>query len=111
MHSRHRREDRIGVEPSVMRRALELEREHVEQHLRIGVGVDVTKIELEKLALQRLAVGEIAVVRQCDSERRIHIERLRLEVGPGGAGGRIAAMAYAGIAQELAHVARTKDIA
>src|SRR5678809_1591503 len=41
--------------------ALELEREHVQQHLAVGVRVDVPEVELEELALQRLGVGEVAV--------------------------------------------------
>jgi hypothetical protein len=65
----------------VVRRAFELERQHVEQHLRIGIGVDVTEVELEELAFQRLAVRQVAVVRKRDAERRVDVERLRLELG------------------------------
>ena len=81
VHAGHRGEDRVGVEPRVMRRALELERQHVQQHLGVGVGVDVAEVELEELALQRLAVRQVAVVRERDAERRVDVERLRLELG------------------------------
>jgi hypothetical protein len=36
-----RREDRVGVEPGVVRRALELERQHVQQDLGVRVRIDV----------------------------------------------------------------------
>ena len=101
----------FGVEPRMMRRALELERQHVEQHLGIRVGVDVAEIELEELALQRLAVRQVAVVRERDAERRIDVERLRFELRRCAAGGRIAAVADAEIADEVAHVARAEDVA
>jgi hypothetical protein len=64
----------------MVRGTFELQREHVEQHLRIRVGVDVAEVELEQLALQRFAVREVAVVRERDAERGIHVERLRLEL-------------------------------
>ena len=81
VHAGDRGEDRVGVELGMMRRALELERQHVEQHLGVGIGVDVAEVELEQLALQRLAVGQVAVVRKRDAERRIDVERLRFEFG------------------------------
>ena len=111
VHAGHRREDGVGVELRVMRRALELEGQHVQQHLGIGIGVDVAEIELEELALQRLAVGEVAVVRERDAERRIDVERLRLELRGRAARGRIAAVADADRAQQVAHVARAEDVA
>ena len=94
-----------------MRRPLELQRQHVEQHLGIGVGVDVAEIELEELALQRLAVGQVAVVRERDAERRVDVERLRLELRGRAARGRIAAVADADVAEEVAHVARAEHVA
>jgi hypothetical protein len=52
----------------MLRGALELEREHVQQHFAVGIGVDVAKVELPQLALQRLAVGEVAVVAERQPE-------------------------------------------
>ena len=94
----------------VLRGALELERQHVQQHFAVGVGVDVAKIELEELALQLFAVGQVAVVAERHAERRIDVERLRLGIGIRGAGGGIAAMADAGGAHEVAHVAGTEHV-
>ncbi len=111
VHAGDRGEDRAGVEPRVVRGALELERQHVQQDLRIGVGVDVAEVELEELALQRVAVGEVAVVRERDAERRVDVERLRLELRGGGARGRVAAVADAEVARQLAHVARAEHVA
>ena len=79
VHAGDRREDRVGIEPMMLRGALELERQHVQQHFAVGVGVDVAEIELEQLALQLLAVGQVAVVAERHAERRIDVERLRLE--------------------------------
>ena len=94
----------------VLRGALELERQHVEQHFAVGVRVDVAKVELEQLALQFLAVGQVAVVAERDAERRVDVERLRLEVGERRAGGRIAAVADARVAHQVAHVAGAEHV-
>ena len=98
MHAGDGGEHRVGVESRVMCRALQLERKHVEQHFRIRVGIDVPEVELEELALQRFAVGQVAVVRKRDAERRVDVERLRLQIRPRRARSRIAAMADTGIA-------------
>src|SRR6185295_8724344 len=111
VHGGNRGEDRVGVELGMMRRALELQSEDVEQDFGIRIGVDVAEIELEQLALQFLAVGQIAVVRERDAERRVDVERLRLEVGRCRAGRRVAAVADARAAHQFAHVARAKDVA
>src|ERR1019366_780817 len=60
---------------------------------------------------ERLAIGQIAVVRERDAERRIDVERLRFELRRRGARGGITAMADAGVARKLAHVARAEDVA
>ena len=99
VHAGDRAEDRVRVEPVVLRGALELEREHVEQHFAVAVRVDVPEVELEQLALQRLAVGQVAVVPERDAERRVDVERLRLELGERVARGRVAAVADAGAAR------------
>ena len=111
VHAGDRGEDRVRVEPRVVRRALELERQHVEQDLGVRIRVDVAEIELKELALQRLAVRQVAVVRERDAERRIHVERLRFELGRRAARSRIAAMPDAEVSGEIAHVARAEDVA
>ena len=110
VHARHGPEDRVRIEPMMLRRALELERQHVEQHLAVGIGVDVTEVELPQLAPQRLAVGEVAVVPQRDAERRIHVEGLRLELGERRSRGGIAAVADPRVAREVAHVPRAEHV-
>jgi hypothetical protein len=110
VHTSDRLEDRFRVEPVMLRRALELEREHVQKHLAVRIRVDVAKVELPELALERLAVGEVAVVAKRDAERRIDVERLRLEIREGRAGSRITAMPDAGRAHEVAHVARAEHV-
>ena len=75
------------------RRALELVREHVDQHLGVAAGVDVAAVDVEQLLLQRRRVGEVAVVDQDDAVRRVDVERLRLFLAVGVAGGRVADLA------------------
>ena len=55
-------------------------------------------------------VGEIAVVREADAVRRVHVERLRFG-GAVAAGGGITHMADADVALELLHVVLLEDIA
>jgi hypothetical protein len=43
-------------------RSAGFECQHVEQHLRIGIGVDVAEVELEQFLLEGFAVGQVAVV-------------------------------------------------
>ena len=52
--------------------------EHVEQHFRIGIGVDVAQIGSEQVAAQLIGVGQVAVVRQGDAVGTVYIERLGL---------------------------------
>ena len=61
----------------VARRARELVRDHVDQHLGVAGGVDVAPIVLEQINLQLLGIGKVTVVRQRDTEGCIHIKRLR----------------------------------
>ena len=110
MHAGDRGEDRLCVEPGVVRGALEFERQNIQQDFGVGVGVDMTKIELEELAFERLAVGQVAVVRERDPERRIHIERLRFELRRRASRGGIAAVPDAKVARQIAHVARPEYV-
>jgi hypothetical protein len=73
--------------------------------------IALAEVELEELALQRLAVGEVAVVRQRDAERRVDVEGLRLELRHGRPRGRVATVADADRAREVAHVPGAKDVA
>ena len=67
------------------------------------LGVEVPAVFAFDHFAELASVGEIAVVREADAVRRVHIERLRF----GGAvapGGRIAHVADADVALELEHV-------
>jgi hypothetical protein len=75
--------------------ALQLVRQHVEQHLGVALGVDVAAVDVEQLGLQRVGVGQVAVVHQHDAEGRVHVERLRLFFAVGIAGRRVAHLAQA----------------
>jgi hypothetical protein len=90
---------------------LQLVREHVEQHLGVALGVDVAVVGGEQLGLQRLRVGEVAVVHQHDAERRVDVERLRLFLAVRVAGGRVAHLAQAHVARQRAHVAGAEHVA
>ena len=109
--ARDRGEHLLGRQLLVARRALELVGEHVDQHLGVAAGVDVAAVDVEQLLLQRRRVGEVAVVDEDDAVRRIDVERLRLLLAVGVAGGRIAHLAEADVARQRAHVAGAKDVA
>src|ERR1043165_9493217 len=55
-------------------------------------------------------IGEVAVVREADAVRRIHVEGLGFG-GAVAAGGRIAHVAHADVALELEHVMRLEHVA
>ena len=55
-------------------------------------------------------IGEVAVVREADAVRRIHVERLGFG-GAVAAGGRIAHVAHADVALELLHVVLLEHVA
>ena len=61
--------------------------------------------------LQRLRVGQVAVVHEHDAERRVDVERLRLFLAVGVAGGRIAHLPEADVARQRAHVAGAEHVA
>ncbi|OIQ67729.1 hypothetical protein GALL_506890 [mine drainage metagenome] len=90
---------------------VEFVREHVDQHLGVGLCVDVPVIEVEQVALERHRIGQVAVVRQHQTEGRIHIERLRLRFAFCIACGGVTHLTDAVIARQRAHIAGTKHIA
>jgi hypothetical protein len=93
------------------RRRLHFVREDVEQHLRIGIGVDVAQILQEHVALELLGVREIAVVREHQAEGRIHVERLRLGGVVGRPRRRVTAVGDAPVADQIAHIAGAENVA
>ena len=110
MQRRHRLEDGVRIQRHAPRPVVQLVRQHVQQHFGIGVGVDMPAVALEELLLERLGVGEVAVVGQGDPERGIHIEGLRLFLTHGRTRRGVADMANARTARQRPHVAGAKDV-
>jgi hypothetical protein len=110
VHHGDRLEHGFLVERIAVGGGLDFVGQHVQQDFRIGTGVDVTAVDTEQLILELGLVGQVAVVRQRDAERRIDVERLRF-LFAGRTGGRIAAVADAGITHQRAHVTGTEHVA
>ncbi|MNZ42049.1 hypothetical protein D3C78_596160 [compost metagenome] len=109
MHAGDRGEDVVGGRLQLAAHG-QLVGEHVEQHFRVGVGVDVAQVGFVDLARQLLDVGQVAVVRQGDAVGRVDVERLRLGRA-GAAGGRIAHMADPDIADQALHMPSVEHVA
>ncbi len=108
MHGGDRGKDVVGLQ-RVVREAIQLAGEHVEQDFRIGGGVDVAAVAFEQLLAQLMGVGQVAVVGQGDAVRRVDVERLGLR-GAGAAGGRVTHVADPHIALQALHMAGLKHI-
>ena len=111
MQGRDRPEYRIRIERQPVAGNLQFVRQHVQQDFGVRIGVDVAPIAPEHLLLQGLRVGQVAVVRQRDSERRIHVEGLSFLRVAGRALGRISHLGDTGPARQGAHVACPEDVA
>ena len=85
--------------------------QHIEQHFRVAVGVDVTMVGVEQLCLQLCRVREITVVRQNQAKGRIDVKRLRFVFAERIARCGITHLPQANIAGQCPHVAGTKNIA
>jgi hypothetical protein len=83
---------------------------HVQQYLGIGLAVQVAPILADQYFGQLGGVGQVAVVRQADAVRRIHVERLRLGRAV-AAGGGIAYVADTLVALQRQHVLLLEHIA
>jgi hypothetical protein len=106
----HGFKDRVGVDRDAGGGFLDFMGQHVQQHFRIGIGVDVAAVVLEHLLLELFPVGQVAVVRQRDAERRVDVERLRFFLAR-RTGGWIAAVADTGIALQRTHVTGAEHVA
>ena len=111
VHAAHGGEHILLRERVPARNALQLMRQHAQQHLGIAAGVGVAVIGGKQLGLERRRVGEIAVVHQHDAKRRARIERLRLFFAVGVARRGVAHLAQPHVAGQRAHVAGAKHIA
>ena len=92
-------------------RGLQLMGQHIEQHLRVGVGVHVAQVLQEHVLFQVFGIGQIAVVRQHQTKRRVDVKRLRFCGVECRARGRITTMTNAPISDQVEHVAGTKNVA
>jgi hypothetical protein len=109
MHAGHGVEDMRLVDAQAGL-TLQFVGEDVQQDLRIGIRVDMAQILAEQILFELPGIGEVAVVRQTDAERRVDVKRLCLGAGL-AAGGRIAHMADAHIAQQPQHVPGMEHVA
>ena len=89
--------------------ALQFRGKHVQQHLGIGLAVQVTPILTDQHLGELGGIGQVAVVREADAVGRVHVERLRLGSAV-TAGGRVAHVADTLITQQAraCAVARTR---
>src|SRR5471032_1013877 len=101
--------DGVGVDHDAGGGLLDFVGQHVQQHFRVGVGVDVAAVVLEHLFFELFPVGQVAVVGQGNAERRVDVERLRF-LFAGRAGGRIAAVADARVALQRTHIAGAENV-
>ena len=102
MDARDRLEHILGGQPQLVP-FHQLVGKDVQQDFGVGIGVDVPAVLDEQLAFKQVGIGEVTVMRQCDTKRRIHVERLRL--GAGVAAGRgIPHMGDAHVADQGFHV-------
>ena len=106
----NRLENGFGIDRDIDRGLLDFMREHVEQHFRIGIGVDVAAVVLEHLFLELFPVGQVAVVGQRDAERCVDVERLRFFLAR-RTGGRVTAVADARVALQRTHITGTEHVA
>ena len=84
--------------------------QHIEQHFGVALGVDMPVVHGKQLVLERLRIGQIAVVHQHNAKGRIDIKRLGLFLAKSIACGRIAHLAQATVTRQRAHVAGAKYI-
>ncbi len=88
---------------------LQLVGKHVEQHLGVRVGVDMTQVGFEKLFAELVRVGQVAVVGQGNTVGRVHIERLG-ERRARAARRRIAHVADTDIAHQPLHMTGPENV-
>src|SRR5690606_11092465 len=90
--------------------ALQLVRKNVQQHFGIRTGCEVAAVFPRQEVGELVEIREVAVVRQANAIRRVHVERLCLG-SVRTSGGRVAHVTQAHIAGQLQHIALAEDIA
>ena len=108
MHAGNRCKDIINASTWRVSR-LQLMRKNIQQHFRVGSGIDVPAVLLEQLTAQNVGIDEIAVVAERNAERRVDIERLRL-VGAFAACRRVTTVRDADAAAQARHAGRIEHV-
>ena len=89
---------------------LQLVGKNIEQDLGIRTRIEMTHVTANDRVGEFVGVGQIAVVREADAERRIDVERLGLVLGR-RARRRVAHVADSHVARQLEHMPPLKDVA
>ena len=110
MHARDRLEYVGGSQAMPLHGTLQFVGQNVEQHLGVGTRVDVAQVLLEQAVLQKLGIGQVAVVAQDYAEGGVHIEGLGFGRAGGRPGSGITHMGNAYVAHQIAHVPGTEHI-
>ncbi len=69
MHTGYGIKNSRGIQTQSLGFRLQFMSQHVQQHFRIGIGIDVAQVLHEQLFFQFFCIGQIAVVSQHDAER------------------------------------------
>ena len=98
MHTTHRCEHIYRVEWQATRCFFKLVRQHIQQHFRVAVRVDVAVISVKQLRFELCCIRQVTVVRQHQTKGCINVKRLRFIFAESIASSRIAHLAKAYIA-------------
>ena len=97
-------------EGQAARRGFELMGQDIQQNFRVTVGVDVPVVAVEQLGFERGSIGQVAVVRHDQPERRVHVKRLRLFFAVSIARRGVAHLPHADVTRQGAHVAGAEHV-
>ncbi len=104
------RGENVGRRDAGRTDALQLGRQHIEQHFGIGTGIEMAAVLAHQHLGKFARVRQVAVVAETNAVRRVHVERLRV-IRAVCAGGGIADVPDPDVALEFEHVLLLKHIA
>ena len=84
--------------------------QHIKQDFRVTFGVDMPMIIIEKVFFQCFGIGQVSVMHQDDSKRRVDIKRLSFLVAVGVARSWITHLTQPTIAGKGAHIPGAKYV-
>ena len=84
--------------------------QHIEKHLGVALGVDVAVVHGKELVLERVRIGQVAVVHQHDAKRGVDVKGLGLFFAKSIARRRIAHLSQPALARQRAHIAGAKHV-